>query len=499
MVPNSPLDHKIEPEYLGPLADRPLAEKARSGGPADLFPGSSAFLSQREQRRRREQWNAARPLARRLLKPEEHVLYVARAIQVPPVLHAMALGALALSYHQVVLVFTDRRIIEVLLGVRGKTAGTRLRSYPWASVRDLKFTFSKLTLAPAEGRKQAWKVPVRGDKKLLKLLLPRLKQRLLQEGAARAEKLPLWHCPQCGATVPANPASCNACRASFRSSRLAAFLSLAFPGAGLFYAGHPVLGTMDFLGEVLLYGLFLLMMLEAKPGTLAVVAGVGVVLFLMTKLESAHLSQILTSRSSPETEARRSGYRRFGLVGGLMSLVLIGGAFPLAGAVRPVVDRDLDAGGTDSPWQVSRKPAEWEVFADDDSARSQWQHPSGLRVTLFAYPQGVLENTGEFRNGYRDALHQQGVKIVKDDAEVPAPFSGFRFVTLGQDDNGQPVSMIHYFVEDRDKHDLHQAVAAVRQEDGDFAEQLVGELLSRARFIGATPPERTSAPPAPAR
>ena len=57
-------DHKIEPEHLGPLADRPLAETAKSGGPGDLFPGASAFLSARQQTRRREQWNVARTMAR---------------------------------------------------------------------------------------------------------------------------------------------------------------------------------------------------------------------------------------------------------------------------------------------------------------------------------------------------------------------------------------------------------------------------------------------------
>src|SRR2546427_13075382 len=87
MVQSGTREHRIEPEYLGPLADRPLSETARTGGPADLFPGASAFLSARHQRRRREQWDAARPLAEKLLRPDEHVLYVAHAMEVAPVLH----------------------------------------------------------------------------------------------------------------------------------------------------------------------------------------------------------------------------------------------------------------------------------------------------------------------------------------------------------------------------------------------------------------------------
>src|SRR5262249_27181603 len=161
---------------------------------------------------------------------------------------------------------------------------SRLRSFPWASVRDLKLSFGKLALAPAEGKKQTWKLPLRGDRKLLKLLLQRLQPLLLLEGSRSAHGLPLWHCPQCGATGPVNPQACDACHTSFRSTHLAAWLSLAFPGAGLFYAGHPFLATLDFLGEVILYALFLLLMLDNKPGALTAAAGVGTVLFFMTKL-----------------------------------------------------------------------------------------------------------------------------------------------------------------------------------------------------------------------
>ena len=83
MLTARPCHHKIEPEHLGPLGDRSLAESAKARNPDDLFDGASTFLSARHQRRRREQWNAAMPLAERVLKPEEHVLYVAHGMQMP--------------------------------------------------------------------------------------------------------------------------------------------------------------------------------------------------------------------------------------------------------------------------------------------------------------------------------------------------------------------------------------------------------------------------------
>jgi len=171
------------------------------------------------------------------------------------------------------------------------------------------------------------------------------------------------------------------------------------------------------------------------------------------------------------------------------------GVLPLAGSARPVVDRDLDIGGVDSAWHGSRKTGDWEVFSDDKTARSQWWHSSGHRVTVFAYPQGLLEEPGEFRSEFRKALGGQGLTVAKDDADIPAPFQGFRFVGLGTNKSGVPVSIIHYFVVDGENHDLHHVLAAVAQEEGEDAEKVVRDFIGHAHWIGAAPPEKTAPDP----
>src|SRR5258706_12704803 len=202
-------DHTIEPEFLGPLGDRPLAESAGRSTPGDLFPGASKFLSARQQRKRREQWNAVRPMVKRLLQPGEHILHVVHAAQVPPFLHSIGLGHFVLAYHQVVLVFTDQRIVEALLNFRASGPGTRIRSYAYRGLGGLKLSFGKLTAVPAQGKKQGWRIRFGGDKKLLNLLLPKLQTRLLAEGAAHAQPPPPWHGPQCDAAGAPAPASCS--------------------------------------------------------------------------------------------------------------------------------------------------------------------------------------------------------------------------------------------------------------------------------------------------
>jgi hypothetical protein len=87
------------------------------------------------------------------------------------------------------------------------------------------------------------------------------------------------------------------------------------------------------------------------------------------------------------------------------------------------------------------------------------------------------------------------MRVVKDDADVPSPFRGFRFIGVGANKSGAPVTVIHYFIVDEENHDVHHALAAALQEEGDQAEQVVRDFLSHARWIGTTPPERTASRP----
>ncbi len=486
---------RMNPEALGPIGDRPLASQPGKTGADELFPGATAFLAARHQKKRREQWAAVRPIVEKMLKPEEQLLFVAHAMQVPPVFDGLALGAYALPFHQVVLALTDSRMIEVMLDLRGKTAGTRVRSYAWSGVRALKMAWGKVTLEPAAGKKQTWRVPLRGDRKILEGIFARLKPRLLTEGAGHAAAVPLWHCPQCVAVVPREPESCVACRTRFRSKKLASILSIAFPGAGLFYAGHPFLATMDFIGEVFLYAIYLMLLLQADPKSLGVAIGFGAVLFIATKVESVHMSRIFASRTRPESEVRHAGFAKFATIGAIVSLVLIGGSLPVAGKARATLERDLDHPAAADGWHGSRDRSEWSAFAANSSARSQWSHDGGLNVTLFAHPQGFMSAPDDIQVEMRNTFREQGATVIADDEDVPAPFQGFRMVAFVTTKTGETIALINYFVVDAENHDVHQAMAAVLKENDAVAERLVREFLAGSRFIPATAPTGRPAEP----
>lgn len=482
----------VQPEFLGPLAERPLAELAPGHADDEIFPGSSGFLAARERRQRLGLWRAAAPLLGRILKPDEHVLHVARAVQVPPALHSIGMGHLWMTYHQVLMVLTDRRLIEVLLEPRGKAIGTRVRSYDWGGVKTLKQGFASLKLTPTSGKRQVWKLPVRGDRKLLKLLMSHLQGRLMREGAAVAAAQPIWHCPACGVAIPEKASECGPCRAMFRSTKIAAWLSVAFPGAGLAYSGHPVLAAGDFLGELFLFGIIALGLARAADTAgILTFALLGAIFFVMTKLQSAHLTQILTNRTRPDDAARRARFTSLGKAGAALSALAVGGLFLVAGTMAPTLRHDLEVVDPTSNWSGSREQSEWEFFEDDDSARSQWTHEMGPIVTIFAYSLDSPAARQSFREGFARALegNGKGALLVEDD-QVPKPFQGFRHVREQQGSGGERLAAINYFVYDPDGSDIHQVFTVSSAEDRATVENLVRDLLQRARWIAPSPPSR---------
>ena len=141
-------DHEGLAELLG------LGEHGAAAGRA--LPGAS-------QRRKRAALRAVAPALERLLGPDEHVLHVAPAMERVSLLHQLGLGWwLASRYHQVALVFTDRRLIEILLDFRGQKPATRTRSWPWRELAASKISWQGLVLKPSSA-KGAWTISVRGD------------------------------------------------------------------------------------------------------------------------------------------------------------------------------------------------------------------------------------------------------------------------------------------------------------------------------------------------
>jgi hypothetical protein len=459
----------INSSFLGPLDD----DLTPVTGPVKVFPGEEKFLSPRKLDARLTLCDAIQPRLERVLDPDETVLYVLPAFHQPRLLELLGLGMWWSYFFRAALVFTDRRLVEVLMR-DGRHAGTRVCSYSWGQVQDLRLRVGTLKLKPAQGRTQKWTIRERGDRKLLKLLLPRIEQ-LLPGDIHAPRPVPLWHCPECGTAAPNHPAECTQCGTRFKTRRLAATLAVAFPGAGLFYAGHPVLAAFDFLGEVFLYVVVAFMFLVATGSTdvgAAVVAGLLVLFF--TKLESVHLATVLVHRTKPELDPAR--WRQLAIGGAVLSLVLMAVPPLLHGSFANRLDRNLDFSANQLGWSGGNDPEKWQ-FGVEPNQRSEWIRDDGQALFVWSLPLG----SGETYESVAAAFTGESGDVVIQ-SNLIGGFDGFRLVLNDVDEEGGAYLGVRWVLFDREFDDLHIVGAAVYPEGLESLESDVDALLQTATW-----------------
>ena len=468
----------LNPELFGPLGQPGQVVHV----PPATATGDSSGLSPRQRSRRTELRAALDGTLRRLLAEGEQVAWIAPAVHVPRLLEAFGLGIWYRHFFRVALVFTDRRLIEVMLAEGGRRPGTRTLSFPWAEAKHVRHGPLSLIVAPRRGRTQKWRLAVRADRKIATRLAPLVVERVAATAPAEARSVPIWHCPSCAAEVAPKAGACAACGTSFRSRGQAIGLAFAFPGAGLFYTGHPVLGVFDLLGELVLAAVIAVLLLasSAVSETLAIAAG-GLLLFALTKLESAHLADLFASRTTPEDPAHRQGWRRFAIVGAALSAFVIAAPLVMAGALVNRIDRDLVFHGEDFGWSGGLDPEQWQ-FSVNEGQRSEWVLDDGQSVFVSAFPLAPFESFSSVRAELEQSANDPLGPI---EEFTIGTLSGLRLRERYDSNDGGTLIQVWYVVFDRANRDLHSIITHADPELADAAEADLRDLLETAEWVAA--------------
>jgi len=472
----------IEPERLGPLG-----EPGGSAGPGTLFPGDTRWFGADEIERRRRIWQALASRMQVVCAPGEQVVYVARGYRGLTSGMYLGLGLLAHRYHQVTLVVTDRRLIEVLHRLDGVKLETCTRGFSWSAVRSIRSGITGLVVRGLDGKRTRWKLRSRGDRRIMKILAPRIEQQLLGAGASPSS-FPVEYCPACMAEQPSAEGACGACGALVRSARLATKLSVAVPGGGLAYVGHPVLAAVDFAGEAMILVFVALGLATAANGVeIAGLAIVGALFGILTKLESVHVSRLLAARRRPETQERRDKFHTLGRIGAVLSLVAIAGAALGTGRLADRIDHDLDFEAA-TGWSGTRAPSAWQIFPGDPAGRSEWTHEDGFSVAVLAYTRDSVGEPEAFAHAFVREEERSGGTIVDRGSDLPGGFTGLRLVERLTAEDGAPLVLVVYLVVDPNGGDVHQVYAIAEAPFGEDAARLVRSLLTTGRWIDAVEP-----------
>ena len=469
---DSDLGFRYNPAALGPLDD----DLTPVTGPVKVFEGEDKYLSARKLDVRAKLCEEIAPVLGKVLDQEETVLHVLPTLHYPRFLDLFGFGMWWTFFFRATLILTDRRVIEVLMR-DGSHVGTRVCSYSWGQMTDLKFSMATLKLKPAKGRTQKWKIIERGDRKLLKLLVPNIRQ-LLPGDIHAPRPVPLWHCPECGAAAPEHPKQCTGCETPFKTRGLAAALALAFPGAGLFYAGHPILATLDLFGEMLMYLLVAVLFLVASgPADMVVAAIIGLVILFFTKLESAHMASVLVHRTKADRVNRK--WRRAAIVGAVVSVVLLALPPMLSGSFGNQLDRDLDLSANALGWSGGHDPDQWQ-FGIEPNQRSEWIREDGQAVFVWSWTM----DSGETYESLASAFSTGGQEVPIEPISI-ADLDGFRVEQSDFDDEGDAYVWVRRVLFDRQFEDVHVVGSFVYPDGIEAFEADINELLQSAAWIPA--------------
>jgi len=190
---------------------------------------------------------------RRVLQPDEVVLYIARGQAPVSGLERFFMGWYAYYATGVILVLTNRRLLHFLV-TRDGSWRRSLRAVSWGDMAEAKvkgWLGTTLTLKYRDGRKEEY-WGVRGqDGKVIRLVLSTALPP--SGGEATATQGTVSLCPGCFTALTPGIYQCGKCSLSFKDEKTMVRRSLLIPGGGYFYCRQWFLGIGDFIaGAVLL-------------------------------------------------------------------------------------------------------------------------------------------------------------------------------------------------------------------------------------------------------
>lgn len=205
---------------------------------------------------------------RKVVEPDEAILYVARARERLSTLEQLFLGWHAIfASDSLLLVFTNRRLLQIRVKGNGNW-NQGIRCARWGDIQEAKVKglgAKMLFLTYKDGKKESfWQI--RGDDgKKVDLLVPALLAAGTGESTSAQGAVSL--CPMCMAPLTPEVYECNKCHQVFKNKSTLATRAWLIPGGAYFYTGHWFLGITAGLGEsiFLLGGLLWILVAVGMP------------------------------------------------------------------------------------------------------------------------------------------------------------------------------------------------------------------------------------------
>ena len=287
---------------------------------------------------------------------------------------------------RVVLLITDRRLLELSVRPMGRRLEGRVRTFPWSAVTTISYSRRRLQLTARNGRTIEWEVRL----PLSQAVLDRIRNSAARLGEPFGSRV----CNRCGSAAFSGGRVCSGCGAWVVDPREVASYGWTTPGAGLWMTRHPTLGMGRlFLELTAALGFGMVVLVSGSAPVLAAAVLSAAILLTLIKLESVRIARLVAARSGVGLRWSKQLWERLRTPSVVLFAVLLAAPLFFAGSMNTRISADLDFVVSDQLWS----PAPEKNSENDPGIRSAWSHRDGWTVTVTAE---ALEPFTNFEDTY---------------------------------------------------------------------------------------------------
>lgn len=207
-------------------------------------------------------------------------------------------GLAFLFFKRAIFAFTDKRILHIPTRFDRSTLGS-ISQILYEDCAHIGLKGRSLVVKYKDGREEQFPYIGRKERKKLKVLLSSINLKPKSAGKLNAR---VHLCPSCTNPLDADSATCPTCKLEFKSGFQAKLRSLLIPGGGYFYTGHPVLGTLLGILEIVAVAKLVLDGIALNNGFSVDLGWMAVLTFALIGAKSvgAYHTEQLTENFIPE-------------------------------------------------------------------------------------------------------------------------------------------------------------------------------------------------------
>lgn len=206
----------------------------------------------------------------RMLQSDEQVIQLGKAMAYYPAEIIFGNGYLTMMYNYYAVVATNQRLLFINVNSKISKPTHYYFQIPYDGIKKVATGLfgTSLILSRQKGKRRIFtgmkRYMAKGFQQLIRDRQPPAKE--AKSVAAIAEDL----CPSCFMPLAKNLLKCPKCKAAFKKPATAFLRSLLLPGLGDIYLGHRLLGSLELLGSVVVWGIVIFSVLQGDQATLII-------------------------------------------------------------------------------------------------------------------------------------------------------------------------------------------------------------------------------------